>query len=209
MLMASSMFKTLPLLPRGVDAANPIPQGMEGILLVALAQAMEIEGVAEAPTNFRTRQHARLAGVAYRNVAAAFENAKHLATEDVHLRKWVPLLKELLHLLTEMKEIPDTTALLPNYPNPFNPETWIPYHLATEAAVTLTIYDTQGVAVRALTLGASASRCLREPWASGILGWQKRERRICRKWRLFLYAHRRRLHRYTQTVNNQIGYRKL
>ena len=63
------------------------------------------------------------------------------------------MLKELLHLLTEMREIPDTTALLPNYPNPFNPETWIPYHLATDAAVVLTIYDARGVLVRELTLG--------------------------------------------------------
>ena len=48
---------------------------------------------------------------------------------------------------------PDVTALLPNYPNPFNPETWIPYHLAHAADVTLTIYDTTGVTVRQLHLG--------------------------------------------------------
>ena len=48
---------------------------------------------------------------------------------------------------------PDKTALLANYPNPFNPETWIPYHLAHAADVTLTIYDPQGVVVRQLDLG--------------------------------------------------------
>ena len=48
---------------------------------------------------------------------------------------------------------PETTALLPNYPNPFNPETWIPYQLASESAVKITIYDTRGVLVRALALG--------------------------------------------------------
>ena len=48
---------------------------------------------------------------------------------------------------------PGTTALLPNYPNPFNPETWIPYHLAQPTDVTLTIYDTTGVMVRQLDLG--------------------------------------------------------
>ena len=43
--------------------------------------------------------------------------------------------------------------VLHNYPNPFNPETWIPYQLAHAADVTLTIYDTQGVPVRQLDLG--------------------------------------------------------
>ena len=50
-------------------------------------------------------------------------------------------------------EIPAETALLPNYPNPFNPETWIPYRLAEDADVTLSIYDSKGVTVRRLDLG--------------------------------------------------------
>ena len=49
--------------------------------------------------------------------------------------------------------IPEKTALLANYPNPFNPETWIPYHLSNATDVTLTIYDTKGVLVRQLDLG--------------------------------------------------------
>ena len=48
---------------------------------------------------------------------------------------------------------PDRTELLANYPNPFNPETWIPYHLAHDADVRLTIYDTKGAKVRQLDLG--------------------------------------------------------
>ena len=50
-------------------------------------------------------------------------------------------------------EIPAETELLHNYPNPFNPETWIPYQLAHAADVTLTIYDAQGAVVRQLDLG--------------------------------------------------------
>ena len=50
-------------------------------------------------------------------------------------------------------QIPEQTALLLNYPNPFNPETWIPYQLAEPVYVTLTIYDIQGRAVRTLDLG--------------------------------------------------------
>ena len=45
------------------------------------------------------------------------------------------------------------TALLPNYPNPFNPETWIPYRLAQDAFVILTIYDQAGRVVRTLDVG--------------------------------------------------------
>ena len=48
---------------------------------------------------------------------------------------------------------PDKTVLLSNYPNPFNPETWIPYHLAKSAEVQITIYDTYDTIVRHLELG--------------------------------------------------------
>ena len=50
-------------------------------------------------------------------------------------------------------EIPTETQLLPNYPNPFNPETWIPYRLAEDAFITLTIYDQTGQIVRILDVG--------------------------------------------------------
>ena len=138
-----------------IDAA-----GTSGVLSIddveVVLEAIEV-AAAKAPARFSTSQHARLSDVAYRNVAAAFEATKHLATDDVRLGKWKPLLKELLQLLTEMRGIPDTTALLPNYPNPFNPETWIPYHLAQDAEVTLTIHDVRGVLVRELTLGHQAA----------------------------------------------------
>ena len=45
------------------------------------------------------------------------------------------------------------TELLANFPNPFNPETWMPYHLARAADVTLTIYDARGAVVRDLNIG--------------------------------------------------------
>ena len=60
-------------------------------------------------------------------------------------------LAKLEYLLTLI--IPEKTALLPNYPNPFNPETWIPYHLAEPAEVRLTIYAINGRVVRRLDLG--------------------------------------------------------
>ena len=50
-------------------------------------------------------------------------------------------------------EIPAEPQLLPNYPNPFNPETWIPYRLAEDAFVTLAIYDGSGRVIRTLEVG--------------------------------------------------------
>ena len=58
------------------------------------------------------------------------------------------MLEQLLVSLT-----PTETELLANYPNPFNPETWIPYRLAEDAFVTLTIYDSSGQVVRTLDVG--------------------------------------------------------
>jgi hypothetical protein len=48
------------------------------------------------------------------------------------------------------------TALLANYPNPFNPETWIPFDLSRAAEVTVTVYDARGMMVRRLDLGRLA-----------------------------------------------------
>ena len=57
-------------------------------------------------------------------------------------------LEQLLALL-----IPKETALLANYPNPFNPETWIPYQLAAPTDVTVSIYSADGRLVQILALG--------------------------------------------------------
>ncbi len=50
-------------------------------------------------------------------------------------------------------QIPNETSLLSNYPNPFNPETWIPYQLANPADVSVTIYNIHGLVVRQFALG--------------------------------------------------------
>ena len=49
--------------------------------------------------------------------------------------------------------LPDETTLSANYPNPFNPETWIPYQLANPSDVVIHIYDARGQIVRRLELG--------------------------------------------------------
>ena len=53
--------------------------------------------------------------------------------------------------------IREQNGLLANFPNPFNPETWIPYQLAKPAEVTITIYAVNGQVVRRLALGHQAA----------------------------------------------------
>ena len=79
--------------------------------------------------------------------------------------------------------VPPETALLPNYPNPFNPETWIPYDLAEGADVHIDIYNLKGESVRRFSVGFQTAGTYRiqsraaywdgrnavgEPVASGI-----------------------------------------
>ena len=97
---------------------------------------------------------------------------------DTTSQRGIVFLEQLLAALT-----PKETMLLPNYPNPFNPETWIPYHLAEPADVTLTIYAVDGQVVRRLALGYQpvgvyqnrrraaywdGKNALSEPVASGV-----------------------------------------
>ena len=74
--------------------------------------------------------------------------AQGLDLTDATSQRGVLFLEQLLAVLT-----PKETMLLPNYPNPFNPETWFPYRLAEDSGVVLTIYDTTGITVRRLDLG--------------------------------------------------------
>ncbi|MYE89031.1 hypothetical protein F4X33_08565, partial [Candidatus Poribacteria bacterium] len=75
-------------------------------------------------------------------------HAHQLNLTDPTSLKGILFLEQLLAVL-----LPKETVLLPNYPNPFNPETWIPYRLVEDAFVTLTIYDGRGEVVRTLNLG--------------------------------------------------------
>ena len=74
--------------------------------------------------------------------------AEMMGLLDPASRRGIAVLEYLLATLT-----PKETMLLPNYPNPFNPETWIPYQLTHDAHVKLTIYDANGALVRLLDVG--------------------------------------------------------
>ena len=71
-----------------------------------------------------------------------------VAVRESAYNRGIQVLKQMLREL-----LPQTTMLLPNYPNPFNPETWIPYRLANASHVQISIYDANGHLVRLLALG--------------------------------------------------------
>ena len=113
---------------------------IEDLVLVAGAQ----DNGAAAPS-----LHAKaLSTFKAADVKKWLSEAQQLPLTDALSQRGVAFLEQLLTAL-----IPQETALLANYPNPFNPETWIPYHLAKSADVTLHIYAVNGALVRTLTLG--------------------------------------------------------
>ncbi len=69
----------------------------------------------------------------------------------------IALVKRFLKQLLMPTEAPLVTKLHANYPNPFNPETWIPYQLAADTEITIHIYDTTGKIVRTVFSGHQAS----------------------------------------------------
>jgi hypothetical protein len=69
------------------------------------------------------------------------------------IRVVVPTNHKVVVPAETVRHIPTETCLLPNYPNPFNPETWIPYDLAKNAKVLIRIYNIEGKLVRQLDLG--------------------------------------------------------
>ncbi|MCY4569252.1 MAG: leucine-rich repeat domain-containing protein [Candidatus Poribacteria bacterium] len=81
-------------------------------------------------------------------IQAWIEQAQLEDDGSIAFQQGIANLQRLLALL-----IPEETLLLANYPNPFNPETWIPYHLANPSNVRITIYNTHGSIVRRLDLG--------------------------------------------------------
>ena len=76
------------------------------------------------------------------------QEARQLSLTDPASQRGLLILEQLLATLT-----PTQTALLPNYPNPFNPETWIPYQLSKPANVNVSISAADGKLVRRLALG--------------------------------------------------------
>ena len=149
----------------GSDVNNDGFVNREDLLLVV--EALESEESTPAAPNLTTA-----------SLQQWILEAKRRNSGDETFQKGIEVLKQLLTPFH-----PTETVLLPNYPNPFNPETWIPYQLAAPAEVSIAIYSADGALVRRFTLGhqgvgmyESRSRAaywdgrnaLGEPMASGV-----------------------------------------
>ena len=117
--------------------------GVVSILDLILVAGM-FEGAAAAPSA-QPQVSETLTAV---EVQGWLTDARALEVRDPIMKRGIMVLEQLLISLT-----PAETELLANYPNPFNPETWIPYRLAEAAFVSLTIYDEAGHVVRTLEVG--------------------------------------------------------
>ena len=105
------------------------------------------------------RSDLRIATVSREDVQSWLHEARSLNLSDLDFQRGILFLENLLKSLT-----PKQTVLLPNYPNPFNPETWIPYQLASPSDVNILIYTSDGKLVHTLSLGHQAVGIHQEHW---------------------------------------------
>ena len=116
-----------------------------------VAVASEIEAAAAAPT---LRMHqGKTPHLTVENLQHWIYLAKQPDIQEPHTERGIAVLEAFLAALTFIDEIPEETRVLANFPNPFNPETWIPYQLSKPARVSIFIHAADGQLVRTLALG--------------------------------------------------------
>ena len=129
------------------EERNPADVNKDGVInirdLVKVAGAFGDD--AAAPSAWSLDRNGTLTRA---QVQKWLSEAQQLNLTDAMSHRGILFLEQLLAALT-----PKETTLLPNYPNPFNPETWIPYQLANPADVNIAIYAVDGTLVRTFDLG--------------------------------------------------------
>ena len=132
-------------LGKRVPANSPVDLNGDGVVsildLILAAQGIGNTTASAAPA-------VAIENVDAATIAAWIAQARLEDDGSLAFKQGIESLQALLASL-----IPKETVLLRNYPNPFNPETWIPYQLAESAEVTFTIYDMNGQLVRRLRVG--------------------------------------------------------
>ncbi len=128
------------------DPADVNRDGTVDILDIVLAAAL-MGTTAAAPPAIVETAHGNLP-LRPDDIQLWLTQAQHIDSRDPTFQRGMIVLKHLMETLT-----PKQTELLPNYPNPFNPETWIPYQLAAPGEMSISIYTVDGKLVRRLMLG--------------------------------------------------------
>ena len=139
--------KDLLFVARSVDLATGVSTIGPGEIVDEVAIGAEVPALAGAP--FALASDTQTLWITARDVQKWLRDAREVNAEPED----IAVLERLLTALMHTKPPPKETALLANYPNPFNPETWIPYQLADPAEVTLTIYAIDGKVMRTLAFG--------------------------------------------------------
>ena len=111
-------------------------------LIDLLIAASEIDAAAAAPT--LSKNQIEKYNLTAKDLAAWIRLAKQLNLTEPNLQQGIDVLEQLLAILSTQDRLPKNTTLLPNYPNPFNPETWIPYQLAKTSDVSISIHSADG-----------------------------------------------------------------
>ena len=127
---------------------NPADVNEDGIVnIVDLIRVAGALGNVAAAPSWHLQAGALLTATEVQHwLTEAQAQSAHLT--DITSQRGILMLQQLLAAL-----LPKETSLLPNYPNPFNPETWIPYQLSEPTEATLDIYAVDGRLVRTLALG--------------------------------------------------------
>ena len=138
-----------------VDGANPRADvNKDGIVdiedLIVIAKAVDSQAPVDSQAAPILAQNPHDFSFTAEDVQQWIQDARGIGADA----QTIAVLEQFLTRLTQVAQpTPETTALLANYPNPFNPETWIPYQLAQPAEVTVSIHAANGALVRTLPLG--------------------------------------------------------
>ena len=135
----------------GENAADVNKDGIVDIADLTLAVNAMMEngnGAVKVIEHAPTLQASAPQGITATDVQRLLRHVRERALRNPAYLRSVVVLEHLLTLF-----IPKKTMLLANYPNPLNPETWIPYQLIETADVSIRIYDVRGSLIRHLPIG--------------------------------------------------------
>ena len=138
-----------------IDGANSRADvNKDGIVdiedLIVVAKAVDSQTTADSQAAPTLAQQSRYPSFTAAEVQQWIRDARDIGADA----QTIAVLEQFLTALTQAAQpAPEKTVLLANYPNPFNPETWIPYQLAQPAEVAVFIHTASGALVRTLPFG--------------------------------------------------------